>query len=284
MLGDRVAVTGGVVLVAEVAAHENVRMYRVTSDGLSSDGLSMPKVHHQSKADQVSDILRTMILTGEIAPGWRMTQDQLAGVLGVSITPVREALLRLSTLGLIEATRGRSFRVAETTPDDVRDVFWEHASLAAELTRRSCARRSDELVTALRACRHAYEQAVRADDLDAMTTAEWEFHRTIYRAAGSPRLLFMLRTTLGFIPHGLFSQIEGWGERSVAAHTMITSAIEAGYGDSAAHAASGHIREAGELLVELLEARGYWGEPAEQAVEVGDHSEQPRTRTTSLGT
>ncbi len=211
---------------------------------------------HRSLADIVTSTLRDMILVGELEPGRRTTQDELARMLDVSTMPVREALLRLSAQGLIEASPNRSFRVARTTRKDVEDTYWQHAALAGELTRRASANRSSGMLSALQDAESSYEKAVATGHFEDMTAANTEFHRIINRGADSPRLQFMLKVTLGFIPDGLYSEIPEWGTRSVHAHQMILSAMTAGYGDAAAQAASEHVREAGELLVALLEDRG----------------------------
>jgi DNA-binding FadR family transcriptional regulator len=73
------------------------------------------RVRHLSMADQVTDTLRRMILTRELGPGRRITQADLASMLGVSTMPVREALLRLVSEGFVDTVSNRSFTVAATT-------------------------------------------------------------------------------------------------------------------------------------------------------------------------
>jgi DNA-binding GntR family transcriptional regulator len=209
-------------------------------------------------ADIVAETLRNMILVGDLEPGRRTTQDELAKLLSVSTMPVREALLKLSAQGLIEASPNRSFRVRRTTREDIKDTYWQHATLAGELTRRACVNRTDALLAELRNFEIVYKQAVERHDAQGMEAANWQFHRAINLAADSPRLLFMLKVTLGFIPDGMYPQVPAWGQLSVNAHLMIISAMSAGYADAAAQAAAAHVREAGELLVELLENRGFW--------------------------
>ena len=209
-------------------------------------------------ADIVAAKLRDMILLGDLEPGRRTTQDELAKMLNVSTMPVREALLKLSAQGLIEAAKHRSFRVVVTTKKDIEDTYWQHAALAGEITRRAALNTSEVLVKTLRETEEAYESAVATDEFAAMTSANWQFHRSINIAADSPRLQFMLKVTLGFIPDGLYSEIPDWGPRSIGAHRLIISAISAGYADTAAGAASEHVLEAGERLVSRLSERGFW--------------------------
>ncbi|MCD4536481.1 GntR family transcriptional regulator [Nocardioides sp. cx-169] len=211
---------------------------------------------HRSLADTVASTLRDLILVGELEPGRRMTQDELAKMLDVSTMPVREALLKLSSQGLIEASPNRSFRVIRTTRKDVEDTYWQHAALAGELTRRACENRSGPFLKTLAELETAYETAVESGHPADITSANTEFHRVINKAAASPRLVFMLNVTLGFIPGALYSEIPEWGALSVNAHRMILSAMTAGYAKAADQAASEHVHEAGRLLIAVLEERG----------------------------
>ena len=94
-------------------------------------------IAHKSMTDQVSEKLRSMILSHELAPGTRVTQADLAEMLGVSTMPIREALLRLGAEGLITASASRSFEVTAVTGRGIRDVYWVHGVLAGELAARA---------------------------------------------------------------------------------------------------------------------------------------------------
>jgi DNA-binding GntR family transcriptional regulator len=201
-----------------------------------------------------------MVLHGELKSGQRITQDDLAAMLGVSTMPVREALLKLTAVGLIEATPTRSFRVARTSVDDIRDAYWAQSSLAGELTRRACVREGAELAERLRALESVYVAALDASDGRSLEAANWAFHRAINRAADAPKLLFILKTTLRFIPGDLYAEISGWGQRSERSHLDIIDAIARGECDAAADAARDHVLEAGEQLIAHFSTRGYWAQ------------------------
>src|SRR6202035_4757096 len=98
------------------------------------------------------------ILSQELQPGQRIKQAELASMMGVSTMPVREALLRLVSEGMVIADSNRSFTVATTTtPQGIRDVYWVHASLAGELAARAWAKRTDELIANLTTQHEAYK-------------------------------------------------------------------------------------------------------------------------------
>ena len=210
-------------------------------------------------ADAVASSLRRMILTGELAPGRRVTQDELAKMLGVSTMPIREALLRLVAEGMISAAANRSFSVVSTTLDDIRDIFWTHSVLAGELTRRACQRSTDELIEVLRDAREDYLEALAAGERERMQEANWRFHKAINSAAAAPKLLLVLRTTLRFFPD-FRDDVPGWPELAGRWHRHVLDAFLQGRPDEARQAAEDHVREAGEILVAHARSLGIWSD------------------------
>jgi DNA-binding GntR family transcriptional regulator len=203
-----------------------------------------------------------MILVGELTPGARTTQDELARLLGVSTMPVREALLRLAAEGFVEASPSRSFTVVRTTPDDVRDIYWMHATLAGELTSRACMHADPELLDTLRVLHERGRAAQRNRDTAAAESANWAFHREINRAARSPKLSLMLRGSLRFIPEGFYGLLPEWSTASEDGHNEILAALESGDPEAARAAAQAHVQEAGALLASYFSHRGHWTRPS----------------------
>jgi DNA-binding GntR family transcriptional regulator len=219
-------------------------------------GSARRQVSRKSITDQVCEAVREMILMGELKPGEPVTQDGLADALDVSTMPVREALQRLSYEGLVDSFPGRSYRVASYGRQDLKDIYWAHAMLEAELTRRAAIRRSDSLVPALEAIQAKWTEGdLSQEDL---FTLNRDFHRLINRAADSRKLLVLLRNTLSFIPQHLYLGLPAWADVSLPAHRSIIDAIAAGDGDKAAAAASEHVHEAGDLLLAHWEGLDYW--------------------------
>ncbi|QEC46526.1 GntR family transcriptional regulator [Baekduia soli] len=218
-------------------------------------------VRRRTLAVEVADSLRDMILTGELTAEQRMTQDELATLLGVSTMPVREALLRLAAEGFVEVSPSRSFSVVPTTREDVHDVFWMHATLAAELTRRACAKGDPALAARLRDIEACFAAARGAGDPAQLGAVNWEFHQAINEAAGAPKLLRVLRSTLRFIPQGFYALVPEWSGASEQGHEAIVRAFEDGDPDTAAHAAETHVQEAGEILIRFFTGRGAWTRP-----------------------
>lgn len=222
-------------------------------------------LRRRTLAVEVADRLREMILSGDLPSGSRTTQDELARMLGVSTMPVREALLRLAAEGFVHAEPNRSFTIAPTTREDVQDVYWMHAMLAGELTRRACERADDALVAALRERAARCREVAGSGDAQLLEEANWEFHRAINAAARAPKLLIILRATLRFIPRGFYGLLPAWTPTSEAGHEAILRAFEQRDPEAARTAAEQHVHDAGQLLVELFTARGYWERPVAAA-------------------
>ena len=215
-------------------------------------------LRHQKMSDEVADVLQQMIIDDRLTSGQKITQDELAKMLNVSTMPVREALLKLAAIGLVHAAPNRSFRVTNSTKEDARDSYWVHSMLAGELTRRACIAQGATLAPELLRCLTTYSAAAAAGDTAGLEDSYRAFYRAINLAAQSPRLLFLLRTNLRFVPIRWYPHIEDWIPLSEAAHRKIITAFGKGDSDTAAVTASTHICQAGELLIAHFESTGRW--------------------------
>jgi DNA-binding GntR family transcriptional regulator len=205
---------------------------------------------------EVATYVRELILSGQVAAPEPLTIDRLARELGVSATPVREALLSLRGEGFVDFEPRRGFTVSPLSSRDIADLFWAHAELAAELTRRAVVASDADLVTTLRATQAALCRAVADSDPQTTERLNHVFHRAINLAAEAPKLTWLLRATFRYTPRRFFGSIPGWVEASVGDHDGIIDAIELGDGDAAGDAMRSHIRHAGELLIENLTRGG----------------------------
>lgn len=234
------------------------RTTRAPGNG-SAARTTRPRV--RSISDQVTDTVRRMILMGELHSGDQVTQDQLAGELGVSTMPVREALLQLSHEGFIAGGRGRSFRVARTTREDIADIYWMHATLAGELTARAAPRLDEADVAALIDINAQWVTAAETHDEAALATTNFDFHRVINRAADAPKLLRVMRNTLRMIPEHFYAMLPAWADASTTHHDAILRALKARKPERARKEATRHVEESGAMLIEFFDEKGYWTTP-----------------------
>ena len=223
------------------------------------------RLHRETLSDQVADTVRGMILTGEIAPETPVTQTEIARLLDVSTMPAREALLRLGAEGFLIASPNRSFTVRRITEHDIRDIYWMHAVLAGELTRRACLRGDESLVKGLRECEAEFVEAWNQGDAEAMDTANWRFHRKINKAAEAPKLWMLLNATLRFIPTRFYVLVPAWADESKRGHKAILQAFARTDADAARLAAETHVRAAGELLIASFWRSDAWMTPEHPA-------------------
>jgi DNA-binding GntR family transcriptional regulator len=218
----------------------------------------MQKVRIQSRSleEAVYDAVREGIIAGDLKPGDHLVEAQLSQEFGISKTPVREALIRLSRDGLVEQAPYRVSRVATPTEDDIRQVCelrrWIEREIAAE-----CARDPDPaLVRDLKASVKGAEAALKADDARAWAQHVNEFSELLIDTWGNrygADLLERLRNVLALIAN-ISQGAPGRRKRSVEEHRAISEAIAAGDPDRAAEATLTHLNSIEQDSLNALEA------------------------------
>ena len=151
----------------------------------SSDGAVPPSLSTRSFAYIE---LKGRVIQGEIPPGARISERSLSQALGVSRTPLREALLQLESEKLVERTESGGWQVPRLSERAVRDIFSVRKQLEVLAVRLSIERASDSEVAGLESFLEASETAFAVNDIVSMTGANGEFHTAVYRSAHSPWL------------------------------------------------------------------------------------------------
>jgi DNA-binding GntR family transcriptional regulator len=203
----------------------------------------------QSVADQVYEVLRERIASGEIERGSRLHQEDLATEFGVSRTPVREALSRLAAEGLVDLFANRGARVATATDTQLRSSYETRlvvepgaARVAAQLG----------LTEPLELMKAAIADEERAGTSAAKHfEANRAFHLAIVKGTGNPQLVqFMEHVWIGRIGATLYeTRVDPGGlAADHEAHLSIAEAIERGDGELAEGLTRGHLERALELL------------------------------------
>jgi DNA-binding GntR family transcriptional regulator len=206
-------------------------------------------VRHQSMADQVTDRIRRLILSQELQPGQRIKQAELAAMMGVSTMPVREALLRLVSEGMVIADMNRSFTVAmTTTPGGIRDIYWIHSVLAGELTSRAWDRRNDDLIKVITAHHEKYMAAIKSGAHPELFKANWDFHAAIHRAAEAPAIALTMKNTLRYFPDFSYD-VPGWNELAADWQTGLLDQFVKGNREGARAVVGDCCRRSAELYI-----------------------------------
>ena len=201
--------------------------------------------------DDVYTRLRDAIVDGTLTPGERLRDQQVAAWLGVSRTPVREALLRLGQAGLVTAAPGRSTTVATLDARAIRDAQAVVASMHRLAVELAVDRLGASEIAAMRRANMRFAEALRGGDAEAAIAADDEFHAVAVRAAANGALETVLEQftpVLRRLERLRFSSLSG--RASVALHDRLTDLCEAG--DAPAAAAVAH--ETWETLRPLITA------------------------------
>jgi DNA-binding GntR family transcriptional regulator len=152
----------------------------------------MTDLPQRTMTEQVMARLRDMILSGELAPGSRLDQNDLARRFGVSLVPLREALARLQSSGLVRIVPHRGVFVEALSVEELLDIYQVREALEDLASRLAAPRLSAADLATLDRLKIEMEQTAKIDDFDAFLDLHRDFHFTIYRAAGRRHLLQLL--------------------------------------------------------------------------------------------
>lgn len=142
--------------------------------------------------DIVFNSLRKAILKGELIPGERLMEKQLAEKMGVSRTPIREAIRKLELEGLVIMVPRKGAEVAMITEQDITDVLEVRAALESFAVKMACSRMDQQNINDMLAVNDAFMGAAKRNDVETVIKKDVEFHDTIYRATGNKKLIAMI--------------------------------------------------------------------------------------------
>lgn len=142
--------------------------------------------------DVVFQTLRQAILRGELEPGERLMEIHLAERLGVSRTPIREAIRKLELEGLVVMIPRRGAVVASITEKDLKDVLEVRRTLEIMAAEVACDRITPELLEELKKAGQEFWNLKDTEDVTKLAEADVKFHEIIYLATDNPRLLHIL--------------------------------------------------------------------------------------------
>ncbi|MBC7789778.1 MAG: GntR family transcriptional regulator [Anaerolineae bacterium] len=223
-------------------------------------------------ASQVYDRLRSLIIRGQLAPGVRVVENDIALRLGVSRTPAREAILRLYQEGFLVptgVTRRTELLVAPLTLDDMMDLYHVMASLEGAAARRidlleTAARR--DLAARLKQAETRFENAARQRtvDYDRLFELHNEFHGLLVDSCARPRLRAMIETVRPQVYRyeWVYAPLVGPNHSATfEEHAEIIKTVRAGSGRVAQQAVAANWEKGAERLGRVIGsvgARGEW--------------------------
>jgi DNA-binding GntR family transcriptional regulator len=207
-----------------------------------------------SVVDQVYLVIRDRITEGSLERGARIHQEDLAEDLGVSRTPVREALRRLAAEGLVEMRTNRGARVADVGRGDMRSAYAARLVIEPGAARLAAAERLPAPLARMRAALSAQRRAI--PDVRRSFDANRDFHIALVKASGNDFLLqFVQRLWVARIGEVIYERQSETPERmnlDADEHEQILTAIEAGNGRRAESLTRRHLTEAMQRSTDFL--------------------------------
>jgi DNA-binding GntR family transcriptional regulator len=176
-------------------------------------------------SDEVAGHLRAAIMSGALRPGTFIRLDETAAKLGVSVTPVREALLKLRGEGMVQLEPHRGHVVLPLSRQDVDDIFWVQATIAKELATSAAQRITDAEIDDLEHLTDVLATVVAAGNVEAIAATEFAFHRTFNRSTGRIKLAWFLLHVARYIPLMVYATDPEWGAGAVRNHREVISAL-----------------------------------------------------------
>jgi len=214
-----------------------------------------------SLVDDAYGKLKDAIRENEFPPGYQGSEQEIASRLGMSRTPVHEAVIRLQEEGLVRVLPRRGVVVCAISADDMREIYGVIIALEAAAAEALAERPSQERLSTAReleAANKIMETALKNDDLTAWAKADESFHRLLIEHSDNQRLLRMYHTIMDQSHRArmITLRIRPRPEGSVKEHRSIVDAIKRGSPSQARELAKEHRVRARNQLVPLLEQVG----------------------------
>jgi DNA-binding GntR family transcriptional regulator len=228
---------------------------------MTNDGPSMSaQPEHQGgerepQAEKAYRELRRLILQNELPAGMQLLEQEAALRLGMSRTPVREAMVRLQQEGMVEIRPRHGMRVLPVSVDDMRDIYALLTALES-LAARLAAERGlgDEELTSLDEAVQDMDDALAREDLDSWAKADARFHRLLVSAAGNRRLENAVANLVdqSHRVRRMTLRLRPKPEASNNDHRAVVAAIRNGDSATALAIHEAHRRKNGQMLIGLL--------------------------------
>lgn len=230
-----------------------------------------------TKLDLVERLLIREIASGEIAPGEPLRQLELADRLGISATPVREALRRLEVQGLVVRQPHRGVRVAEVEPEEMAELYIIRASLEGLAVEHAVPHLTPKDIRALEHIHERLEAGRAKGALKSLRKLNYDFHTRLYRLSELPRLTRIIDSLWPLFPWDSIWAVPGRADSSAMEHQEILNALKEGDAVAAGAAMRRHI-ESG--AVQLKKFRANAEQPAGGRDTKRSEEEASQARTT----
>ena len=205
--------------------------------------------------DVVFQTLRQAILRGELKPGERLMEIHLAQKLGVSRTPVREAIRMLELEGLVVMIPRKGAEVAKITVRDLKDALEVRMAIDSLSVKLACERLDEDDKTEIKQACVAFREAVKSGNVQAIVEGDERFHNTIYRASKNQKLITIAMNLREQVYRYRFEYVKDFSyhENLIREHDQITEAILKGDVETAQKIMKEHIYNQEQIVIRNLQ-------------------------------
>jgi len=207
--------------------------------------------------EKVYSYLRSAIVSGKFPPEGRLVEQEIARELGVSRTPVREALHQLEREGLIEHFPNRGFTVIGESESEVAEIFEIRSILEGYILRVACEGATDDLVSDLKSLLKEAERCLAESQIEELHRINTLFHdRILQQISGRARLKNLVKDLREYVLRyrAVTLRFPGGAERTVKGHERIILALETGDPDLCERIMRAHVEGAkSDAIRELME-------------------------------
>lgn len=215
---------------------------------------------HKPLKEEIYDALHRHIIAGKYGPGDWLRQDDIASQMGVSMTPVREALDLLVSTGLAERVPYRGVRVREMSTKDIVEAYGLRLILEAIIAKEAAMNITSEQVSGLKKILDEMNRHVKLNEMPLERQLSREFHTAIADASGNDLLVKLYAVVANAFPDWLLYEalfrnpelLAGSVSQTHDEHTAILDALAKGDADKAVQASIEHVMDSGKWLQEYL--------------------------------
>ena len=215
-------------------------------------------VRREQMSDEVAGHLRAAIMSGTLLPGTFIRLDETAAALGVSITPVREALRTLRGEGMVVLEPHRGHVVAPLSRRDIEDIFWLQAAIAKELAAAAVGRITEDGIAELERLNDELAATVETGEAEAIAAAEFWFHRSLNHTTGRIKLAWFLLHVARYMPPLIYAADPQWGVEAVENHRQLIAALRRRDAAEVVRLTDWQFTDGARRLTERLEQTGIW--------------------------
>jgi DNA-binding GntR family transcriptional regulator len=220
----------------------------------------LENLQRRSLKEEIFDVLHEKIIAGKVKPGEWLRQEDIATQLGVSMTPVREALDLLVSVGLAERVPYRGVRVPQPTEDEITEAYAMRLLLEAAGARAAALKCEQAQVEELKRILSRMKGLLSLDDMSTLRKLSRQFHQSVVAIGGNSTLDRLYEMVMNSFPDWMLYEymfrhtnlLESSLADEYQEHMTLVEAIETGDADLAEQQAIAHIRNLGRELVSFL--------------------------------